>query len=164
MEVHLIWAQDENGGIGKSGHLPWHVSEDLRNFKKITLDSTIVMGRKTWESLPIKPLPNRENIVLSKTLDANILTFKSYEDCIYDLQKRSASKVFIIGGRSMYKLFFDDADFLHITNIVFQCTHSNNQDEAEITAADFDATVTTTIDQNLNTPAPYDELIIIINN
>jgi len=117
MEVHLIWAQDENGGIGKSGHLPWHVSEDLKNFKKITLDSTIIMGRKTWESLPIKPLPNRENIVLSKTLDADILTFKSYEDCIKNLQKRAVPKVFVIGGRSMYELFFDKADFLHITNV-----------------------------------------------
>ena len=117
MEVHLIWAQDNNGGIGKNGKLPWHIPEDLKNFKKITLDSTIVMGRKTWESLPIKPLPNRENIVLSKTLDTDILTFKSYEDCIYDLQKRSVSKIFVIGGRSMYKLFYDVSDFLHITNI-----------------------------------------------
>ena len=117
MEVHLIWAQDENGGIGKNGSLPWHVSEDLKNFKKITLDSIIVMGRKTWESLPIKPLPNRENIVLSKTLNTDILIFKSYEDCIYDLQKRSVSKIFVIGGRSMYKLFYDVSDFLHITNI-----------------------------------------------
>jgi len=117
MEVHLIWAQDNNGGIGKNGKLPWHIPEDLKNFKKITLDSTIIMGRKTWESLPIKPLPKRENIVLSKTLDADILIFKSYEDCICDLQKRSVSKVFVIGGRSMYKLFFNDADFLHITNI-----------------------------------------------
>ena len=117
MEVHLIWAQDKNGGIGKNGKLPWHISEDLKNFKKITLNSTIIMGRKTWESLPIKPLPNRENIVLSTTLDDDILIFKSYEDCIKDLQKRTVPKVFVIGGRSMYKLFFDKADFLHITNI-----------------------------------------------
>ena len=75
------------------------------------------MGRKTWESLPMKPLPNRENIVLSKTLVAEVLTFKSYEECIKDLQKQNVSKVFIIGGRSMYQLFFDRADFLHITNI-----------------------------------------------
>ena len=117
MEVHLIWAQDEKGGIGKNGKLPWHVSEDLKNFKKITLDSTIIMGRKTWESLPIKPLPKRENIVLSKTLNADILIFKSYKDCLYNLKKRYVSKVFVIGGRSMYELFFDKADFLHITNI-----------------------------------------------
>ena len=64
------------------------------------------MGRKTWESLPMKPLPDRENIVLSKTLVAEVLTFKSYEECIKDLQKKNVSKVFIIGGRSMYQLFW----------------------------------------------------------
>ena len=117
MEVHLIWAQDKNGGIGKNGKLPWHISEDLKNFKRITLNSTIIMGRKTWESLPIKPLPNRDNIILSKTLVLDILTFKTYENCIDNLIKRNISKVFIIGGRSMYKLFFNKADYLHITNI-----------------------------------------------
>tara|TARA_B100001029_G_C15043655_1_gene445497 strand:- start:210 stop:695 length:486 start_codon:yes stop_codon:yes gene_type:complete len=117
MEVHLIWAQDKNGGIGKNGKLPWHISEDLKNFKRITLNSTIIMGRKTWESLPVKPLPNRDNIILSKTLVLDILTFKTYEDCIDNLIKRNISKVFIIGGRSMYKLFFNKADYLHITNI-----------------------------------------------
>ena len=117
MEVHLIWAQDQDGGIGKNGKLPWHVSSDLKNFKKVTLNSTVIMGRKTWESLPMKPLPNRENIVLSKTLVTEVLTFKSYEECMKDLQKKNVSKVFIIGGRSMYQLFFDRADFLHITNI-----------------------------------------------
>ena len=117
MEVHLIWAQDKNGGIGKNGKLPWHISEDLKNFKRITLNSTIIMGRKTWESLPVKPLPNRDNIILSKTLVLDILTFKTYEDCIENLSKRNISKVFIIGGRSMYKLFFNKADYLHITNI-----------------------------------------------
>tara|TARA_B100000579_G_scaffold5060_1_gene3846 strand:+ start:189 stop:674 length:486 start_codon:yes stop_codon:yes gene_type:complete len=117
MEVHLIWAQDKNGGIGKNGKLPWHISEDLKNFKRITLNSTIIMGRKTWESLPVKPLPSRDNIILSKTLVLDILTFKTYEDCIENLSKRNISKVFIIGGRSMYKLFFNKADYLHITKI-----------------------------------------------
>ena len=68
MEIHLIWAQDINSGIGKNGKLPWHISVDLKNFKKITLNSTVIMGRKTWESLPIKPFPNRENIVLSSKI------------------------------------------------------------------------------------------------
>ena len=68
MEVHLIWAQDSNGGIGKDGKLPWHISEDLKNFKKITNNSTIIMGRKTWDSLPEaqRPLKERVNIVMSR--------------------------------------------------------------------------------------------------
>ena len=64
MEIHIIWAQEKNGGIGKNGKLPWNIPEDLQNFKKITLGSTILMGRKTWDSLPFKPLPDRRNIIL----------------------------------------------------------------------------------------------------
>ena len=117
MEIHLIWAQDSNGGIGKDGQLPWHISEDLKNFKKITSNSTIVMGRKTWDSLPFKPLPNRKNIVLSRTKQNQVETYTSYESCIKKLKEYNIEKVFIIGGRSIYKLFFNCADFLHMTKI-----------------------------------------------
>ena len=79
MKIHLIWAQEINGGIGKNGKLPWHISEDLQNFKKLTLESTILMGRKTWESLPIKPLPKRRNIVLSSKKVADVECYTSIE-------------------------------------------------------------------------------------
>ena len=117
MEIHLIWAQDINGGIGVKGKLPWHISEDLKNFKKITNHSTIIMGRKTWDSLPLKPLPNRRNIVLSKTKHNLVETYNSYEKCMKKLKKDNIKKIFIIGGRSIYKLFFKDANFLHMTKI-----------------------------------------------
>ena len=103
MEIHLIWAQDFKGGIGKNGQLPWHISEDLKNFKKITLDSTIIMGRKTWDSLPFKPLPKRRNIVLSSSDISNIEVYHNVENCIEILKKESISKIFIIGGASIYK-------------------------------------------------------------
>ena len=115
MEVHLIWAQDLKGGIGTNGQLPWHISEDLKNFKRITLNSTIVMGRKTWESLPFKPLPNRRNIVLSSSKISNIEVYHNIEDCIKILKQESTSKIFIIGGSSIYKAFFIHATHLHIT-------------------------------------------------
>tara|TARA_B110000438_G_C15772188_1_gene632408 strand:+ start:683 stop:1177 length:495 start_codon:yes stop_codon:yes gene_type:complete len=117
MEIHLIWAQDENGGIGKDGKLPWYIPEDLKKFKELTLDSTIVMGRKTWESLPLKPLPKRQNIVLSKTQNYDTVMCSSLGECMEYLDTQNISKVFIIGGRSIYKLFFQHADFLHITKI-----------------------------------------------
>ena len=120
METHLIWAQDSNGGIGKKGTLPWYISEDLKNFKKLTLNTTIIMGRKTWDSLPLKPLPQRINIVLSSTKQDKAKTFHSYDECIHYLNNNNIEKVFIIGGRSIYKLFFNDADYLHITNINLQ--------------------------------------------
>jgi len=117
MEIHLIWAQDNNKGIGANGKLPWHVPEDLQNFKKITTNSTIVMGRKTWDSLPIKPLPNRRNIVLSQKIQKNVETFSSGKSCIKKLKLEKTEKIFIIGGRSIYNLFYNQAHFLHITKI-----------------------------------------------
>ena len=117
MNVHLIWAQDNNGGIGKNNKLPWHISEDLINFKKLTLGNTIIMGRKTWDSLPKKPLPNRRNIVLSsKKVDA-IESYNSIEICLKSLTKDKISDIFIIGGEMIYNNFFNYADILHITFI-----------------------------------------------
>ena len=117
MKVHLIWAQDLNGGIGIDGKLPWYIPEDLKNFKKITTQSTVIMGRKTWDSLPLKPLPKRRNIVLSSTFQDNVETYNTYNECISQLKQ--TDKVFIIGGRSIYKLFFNCANFLHITQVNF---------------------------------------------
>ena len=70
MHIHLIWAQDANAAIGKAGTLPWRYPEDLKNFKKLTIGNTIIMGRKTWDSIPkrFKPLPNRINVVISESL------------------------------------------------------------------------------------------------
>ena len=119
MEIHLIWAQDKNGGIGKDGKLPWHIPEDLKNFKSLTLNSTIIMGRKTWESLPIQPLPQRNNIVLSKTKKVGSITYRTFQECLAEIKQKNLDKVFIIGGRSIYQLFFKYANYLHITNIEF---------------------------------------------
>ena len=117
MEFHLIWAQDQNGGIGENGRLPWHISEDLKKFKELTLNSTIVMGRKTWESLPIKPLPKRKNIILSSEKQSSGITYHSLKECLAKISITNEKKIFVIGGRSIYKLFFNLADVLHITFI-----------------------------------------------
>ena len=85
MKIHLIWAQDHNGGIGKDGNLPWHISEDLKNFKRLTSGSTILMGRNTWESLPIRPLPERRNIVLSHKEIPDVECYASVEECVETL-------------------------------------------------------------------------------
>ena len=68
--VRLVWAQAAGGVIGAGGALPWHLPEDLRLFRALTLGSTVVMGRRTWTSLPprARPLPGRRNVVLSRTL------------------------------------------------------------------------------------------------
>ena len=117
MRIQLIWAQDKYGGIGKKGKLPWHVSNDLKNFKKITKNNTIIMGRLTWESLPFKPLPNRRNIVLSKKKFSETESYNNINQCFDKLKSDNVETVFIIGGSSVYKEFFELANDLHITLI-----------------------------------------------
>ena len=117
MKIHLIWAQDINGGIGKEGKLPWHISEDLQNFKKLTLDSIIIMGRKTWESLPIRPLSKRRNIVLSRKEVPDIEYYTSIKECIEKLNDDDIEKLFVIGGSTVYRNFIHRADELHITKV-----------------------------------------------
>lgn len=71
MKLHLIWAQSRNGVIGVNGTLPWHLPEDLAHFKRTTLGAPVLMGRKTWDSLPprFRPLPGRANIVVTRQPD-----------------------------------------------------------------------------------------------
>ena len=166
MEIHLIWAQDKNGGIGENGKLPWHISEDLKKFKQLTLNSTIIMGRKTWESLPIRPLPKRNNIILSSTKQSNGITFHSLEDCLIKLKKMGQKKIFIIGGRSIYKLFFNFADYLHISFInidnknideffplkLNQIQNKFKQIDSELLSEDVTYTYWEKINNNCNTP------------
>lgn len=107
MGINIIVAMDKNGLIGKDGSLPWHIPSDLQFFKTATLGRTVVMGRKTRESLG-RPLPNRTNIVLSRDSSItvqDILNLKNKED------------LFIIGGSQIYKEFLPHADNLIITTI-----------------------------------------------
>jgi dihydrofolate reductase len=71
MKLHLIYARARNGTIGKDGQMPWHLPEDLAHFKRITLGQPVIMGRKTWDSLParFRPLPGRFNIVITRQTD-----------------------------------------------------------------------------------------------
>ena len=115
MIIKLIWAQDKSGGIGFDNKLPWHVSEDLQNFKALTLNSTIVMGRKTWDSLKIKPLPKRRNIVLSSKKLNNVECYNSLDRLLNAL--KNESYIYIIGGAQIYSIFYSIADELHISFI-----------------------------------------------
>jgi len=117
MEIHLIWAQERNGGIGKEGKLPWYISEDLQNFKKLTFNSTILMGRKTWESLPVRPLSKRRNIVLSSKEVADIECYTSIEECIEKLYNDGTDRLFVIGGSTIFHNFIHRANELHITHV-----------------------------------------------
>jgi dihydrofolate reductase len=101
----VILAVDNQGGIGKTGGIPWYNKQDLRLFKKKTTGNVIIMGRGTWESLPLRPLPNRVNVILSNTLKEveGITVCGSLAECIRYLQSNHSEKEwFIIGGGKVY--------------------------------------------------------------
>lgn len=110
--ISMIYACDEHGAIGKDGDLPWRQSTDLQHFKRITLNKTIVMGRKTWDSLG-KALPSRRNIVMSRKGVDNIecMTFEQV------LELAENEEVMIIGGGEIYALFLEHAKEIHRTII-----------------------------------------------
>jgi dihydrofolate reductase len=116
--ISIIVAVDEDYGIGKDNNLLWHIPEDLKRFKKLTSGHCVIMGKKTWESLPGKPLPNRKNIVLTdnplECIDCSITAY-SLEDAINKCG--NDEEIFIIGGGSIYKQFLPLADKLYVTHI-----------------------------------------------
>ncbi|MCC5914807.1 MAG: dihydrofolate reductase [Balneolaceae bacterium] len=116
MMLSLIAAHDPGLVIGKDGELPWHYSEDLKFFKRETMGCPIIMGRIVFEELNEKPLPGRQNIVLSRSRkDFNVPSFSSIDDAIKSVSDHP--KVFIIGGGEIYKQTIDRADELIITEV-----------------------------------------------
>ena len=120
MAVNLIVAIGKDGAIGRKGDLIWKISDDLKHFKALTLDHSVIMGRKTWESLPKKPLPNRKNIILTHNRDykaegAEIVY--SIEDAL----KIAGEDPFIIGGAEIYKAFLPYTTHLYLTLINDSC-------------------------------------------
>ncbi|TVQ66706.1 MAG: dihydrofolate reductase [Balneolaceae bacterium] len=116
MILSLIAAHDPNLVIGMDGKLPWHYSEDLKFFKRTTMGHPILMGRVVFEELNEKPLPGRENIVLSRSKSYHhVKTFSSIEEALEYL--KDYEKVFVIGGGNIYRQTIDKADELIITRI-----------------------------------------------
>ncbi len=121
MGFSIILACTLDGGIGIDNTIPWQIKEDMMLFKKITEETScyykknaIIMGRKTWESLPVKPLPNRINIIVtsrdkdfSSNLNANpnVIFVNNLENAFYECEKSvNIDKIFVIGGKSLYDL------------------------------------------------------------
>jgi len=116
MTLALIVAHDPNLVIGKDGSLPWHYSEDLKYFKRITMGHPLLMGRGVFEELDEKPLPGRENVVLSRSRSYDhVPTFTSIEEALKYL--RLADVVFVIGGGEVYQQTISEADKLFVTEI-----------------------------------------------
>jgi len=116
--IALLWAEDDNGIIGKGGTLPWHLPNDLKYFKEMTLNHKIVMGRKTFEGMGSRPLPKRENIILTRQADYSHdgVTVLHEVDEVLALDSKEDT-LFIIGGSEIFELFLPVADILYQTVI-----------------------------------------------
>ena len=103
--------------LGSGGDLVWHISEDLKNFKRLTMGHPVIMGRKTWESLPKRPLPGRLNVVLTHGLlaEGGALRAGSVGEAI-DLC-RGYEAPFVIGGEQIYRAFMPSASVLYLTHV-----------------------------------------------
>lgn len=103
MSVGLVWAEAADRIIGQDGALPWSLPEDLQRFKELTMGSTVVMGRTTWESLPtsVRPLPGRRNIVLSRAPDYEA-PGAEVVGSLDDALAAAEGDVWVIGGASVY--------------------------------------------------------------
>ena len=117
MSFSIIAAIGKNNELGKDNNLIWHLPNDLKFFKETTTGKTIIMGRRTFESLP-RMLPNRHHIVLSSSNDfpSEVSVYNNLDDLLKDY-KDSEEELFVIGGASIYKLFLDYSDKLYLTEI-----------------------------------------------
>lgn len=116
MLVSMIVAHDENRVIGHRNKLPWHIPSELRHFKNMTIGKTVVMGRKTYESIG-RPLPDRVNIVLSRQTDYNPLGATRVSDLETALLTVKTNEVVIIGGQQIYEQALHRCDRLYVTKV-----------------------------------------------
>ena len=115
MKLILIAALNKNRVIGRDGKIPWHIPEDLQRFKKITSNHTVLMGRKTFESIG-KPLPNRRSVVISRNKDLAIDSVEIFSTVVSALSAlHNEEKVFVIGGGEIFTQAIDLAQELQLT-------------------------------------------------
>jgi dihydrofolate reductase len=116
--ISLIYAQSRNGVIGRDGGLPWHISSDLKRFKELTMGKPVIMGRKTWDSLPRRPLVGRVNIVVTRQrdfADTGAVVANSLDQAL-----RAAGdtpEICVIGGAEIYRLFLPLAQRIYLTEV-----------------------------------------------
>ncbi len=123
MKLSLLVAVSENNVIGRDGDLPWHLSADLRRFKRVTMGHVMLMGRKTWESIG-RPLPGRTSIVISRQADYKtgfdeVPVAANLDEALAHARRIAgdATEVFVIGGARIYEMMFSCIDRLMLTRV-----------------------------------------------
>ena len=126
MRIGMIWAEARGAGgrgaIGRGGSMPWHLPEDLVHFRRATTGAPVIMGRRTWESLPerFRPLPGRENLVVTRDrgFDAPGATVAhGLDEALAEVRDRGAERIWIMGGGQLYRAAMPLADELVVTRI-----------------------------------------------
>jgi dihydrofolate reductase len=124
MPISFVVARARNNVIGCSGNLPWRLGTDLKNFKEITLGKPIVMGRKTWESLRTRPLPNRDNLVLSRNTSYVAEGAFVYSSLALSLSAaramavgRGVSEICVVGGQEVFAELQEAVSRIYLTEI-----------------------------------------------
>jgi dihydrofolate reductase len=127
--VGLVWAQSTSGIIGRGGDIPWRVPEDLAHFKRVTMGHTVLMGRRTWDSLPaaVRPLPGRRNVVLTRQTDftadgAEVLG--SLEQALK--ASENEPEAWVIGGAEIYSLALPHASRCEVTEVDIDLTRDDD--------------------------------------
>lgn len=113
MTITLVLAAAENGVIGKDGAIPWRIADDMKRFKALTMGKTVVMGRKTWDSLPRKPLPGRDNVVVTRDSAWRAEGAR----VVHDMADALAGDVMVIGGAEIYRAALSLADRIELTEV-----------------------------------------------
>ncbi|MGK2854170.1 MAG: dihydrofolate reductase [Microbacteriaceae bacterium] len=115
----LIWAQAQDGVIGQDGQMPWHLPEDLAHFRELTGGDAVVMGRRTWQSLPerFRPLPGRRNIVVTRNLEWGAAGAEVVNSLAQAQSLVGASPLWIIGGGELYGAAIERATRLEVTEL-----------------------------------------------
>lgn len=118
--IALVVAASDNGVIGHNGSLPWHIPEDLKRFRALTLGKPCIMGRKTWESLPRKPLPGRTNIVVSRDRDFRAEGARlagDFETALRFAESGNPAEIAVIGGEKIFAAALPLATRIYFTEI-----------------------------------------------
>ena len=115
--ITLVVARAANGVIGRDGRLPWHISADLRRFKRLTMGSAMIMGRRTFESLP-GVLPGRRHIVLTRDPNWQVPGVETVQNVEAALQRAGSEPVTVIGGAEIFQLFLPIATRIELTEVL----------------------------------------------
>lgn len=130
--ISFVLARADNGVVGNKGGIPWRIPEDMRRFKALTMGHPIIMGRKTWDSFPKKPLPGRTNIVVTRNADWSAdgaVVVHSLDEAFAKARAENPAEIAVIGGADIWQASLSQATRIHLTEV-----HANPEGDVSVPA------------------------------